>query len=358
MHAKIYELMAQAQAAGNTPAGVALAEEAVREADAAEDAALAYEARQQLIRLGVFSGAYDRALVAFSWCLAKADEMPDEFSVAELLWTYKWVIEHLTHFPRISRAQIMASLEDFRVRCLRAGFNERSALFLRWVSELWMGDRAAAERTLEQWKLTRTDGMSDCPACELNRVVEFHATLGQHARAIQKAAPILQGRRRCAEVPHITHAVLLASFWRTGQPKLAEEQHGKGYRLVRNNRDFLREHAWHLAHLLRSHQLEPAAALVRKHLPWALETRSLDYRFFFLLPARLCVDRLVQQGVATLRCRLPLDVCPVAGKTVVPLKELSAWMAKVIPELAAQFDARNGNSHFTGLAAALAGELE
>jgi hypothetical protein len=211
---------------------------------------------------------------------------------------------------------------------------------------------------MARWKLTKTDGMTDCRACELNRVVEFHATVGDHARAIQSARPILQGRQRCAEVPHITHAVLLRSFWLAGQAAAAGEQHTKGYRLVRGNRDFLREHAMHLAHLLRSNQLEAAAALLRKHLPWALETRSLDYLSYFLVPARVAVDRLKAEGLSSLRCRLPVEVCPVAGKATVPLGDLSAWMEATVADLARQFDARNGNTAFAEHAATLTAELQ
>jgi hypothetical protein len=127
---------------------------------------------------------------------------------------------------------------------------------------------------------------------------------------------------------------------------------------VRSNRGFIREQSWHLAHLLRSGQLEPAAALLRKHLPWALETKSLDYRFYFLVPGRICAQRLLKNGVGSLRCRLPGDVCPVARKTVVPLQELSDWMGDTISQLASQFDARNGNTAFSSLARTLSQELE
>ena len=91
------------------------------------------------------SGDYDKLLMAFSWCLAQADRQPEEHSVWELLWKYKWVIEHLVHFPRISRAQIHSALADFQKRSLQAGFNERPALFLRWVLEIQMGDLPGAE---------------------------------------------------------------------------------------------------------------------------------------------------------------------------------------------------------------------
>jgi hypothetical protein len=354
---KVGALLSAAWSAGNTAEGVALAEEAVRHADADEQVVVGYRARNQLIQTAVFSGFYEKALVAFSWCLAKADERPADFSVTELLWNYKWVIEEFIHFPRISREQMLASLKDFQARCVRAGYNARSALFLRWLCELWMGHSEEAEENLTLWKRTRKDGMTDCEACEQNRLAEFHATLGDHEAAIRAARPILSGRMSCAEIPHLTYAMLLRSFWLTGKPEMAEEYHKRGYRLVRNNHNFIREQSWHLAHLLRSKELEEAAALVRKHLPWALETKSLDNRFFFLVPARICAQRLMSEGVSSLRCRLPKEQCAFASKGTVPLKALVEWLSLAIDDLGSQFDKRNGNNYFSGMAPALEEEL-
>jgi hypothetical protein len=298
----------------------------------------------------VFSGFYEKVIVAFSWCLARADEKPDEFNSVELLWKYKWVLEHLDHFPGISREKFFSSIEDFKTRCLKEGWNERSALALRWRAELNMGHTETAKQTFAKWKRTTRDGMSDCRACEVDQAVWFYATIGEHDKAISTAKPIISGHLRCAEVPHHTHATLLRSLWLTGRHSEAEQHHVQGYRLVRSNRDFLREQAWHLGHLLRSRQLEPASALVRKHLPWALDTRSLDFRFYFLVPARLCVERLIDNGVSSLRCRLPEGIIPGTKKTVIALPNLAAWMEKAIPELAAKFDQRNGNSFFASFA--------
>lgn len=355
--AEVGRLLQQAWAADHTPEGVALAEEAVRLADAMEDAQSGFRARNQLMQIAVFSGFYEKVLVAFSWCLTKADANPENFSANALLWKYKWVLEHLFHFPRISRAQISASLDDFQARCLKSGYSERAALSLRWRGELWMGNRSGALQHYERWKLIKRDGMADCAACERNQVVELHATLGDHEKAINSARRIFEGRLRCAEIPHITHAAMLRCYWLTGQRDLADEHHTEGYRLVRSNRAFVREQSWHLAHCLRAGKLEVAASLVRKHLPWALEMKSLDNRLSFLVPARVCIERLLKSDAQSIRCRLPEGVCPVARKTVVPLGELSDWMAISIADLAAQFDARNGNKSFATDAANLTAEL-
>ncbi len=355
--AEVHRLLHEAWLAGRTPQGVALAEEAVHVADAAEDIKAGFRARCELMGIAVFSGFYEKVILAFSWCLARADEQPSEFSCEELLWKYKWVLDHLRHFPGISREQIFSSLEDFRNRCLKAGFNERAALFLRWQMDLHIGEIEAAHEHFAHWKLTKRDGMADCHACEINQVARFHAAMGKHEQAIKDARRIFEGRLSCAEIPHLTHAALLRSFWLMGQRDAAQKHHLEGYRLVRGNRDFIHEQALHLTHLLRSNQLEEAAFLLRKHLPWALETRSLDLRFYFLVPARLCVARLLDSGMRSLRCRVPADVVPEARKATLPLPQFAAWLDQSIAELASRFDQRNGTRFFSSFAEGLSQDI-
>jgi hypothetical protein len=356
--AEITRLLHRAWLAGRTPEGIALAEEAVRVADAAEDVKSGFRARCDLMGIAVFSGFYEKVILAFTWCLARADERPNEFSCMELLWKYKWVIDHLRHFPGISREQILSSLEDFRARCLKAGYNERPALFLRWQLDLHMGNVEIATENFSKWKLTKRDGMADCRACEINQIARFHAAIGKHEQAIKHAGRIFEGRLFCAEIPHLTHAALLRSFWATGQREAAQEHHLKGYRLVRGNRDFIHEQALHMTHLLRSNQLEEAAAVLRKHLPWALETKSLDLRFYFLVPARACVALLLDSGLRSLRSRVPEGVFPEAKKTTLPLPQFAAWLDQSIPELASRFDQRNGTRSFATFAETFCSELD
>src|SRR5689334_5445333 len=123
---KVYELIGKARALGETLEAVAVLEEAVALADAHDDASLGYTARMRLIDTVAFTGQSDKTLVAFSWCLACADKLAQdpkygEFSRTELLWKYKWVLEKLTQFPKIPRAQIYSALDDFQARCRKIG---------------------------------------------------------------------------------------------------------------------------------------------------------------------------------------------------------------------------------------------
>ena len=72
--AEINRLLHEASVAGRTPQGIAFAEQAIRVADAAEDVQNGFRARLDLMGIAVFSGFYEKVVLAFSWCLARADE--------------------------------------------------------------------------------------------------------------------------------------------------------------------------------------------------------------------------------------------------------------------------------------------
>lgn len=354
-HQEVLDLIERASGQlGETPEGVAAAEEAVRLADALEDEELGFQAREALMQNAAFAGYPDKLLVAFSWCLAKADkdaaEQPEstrhKFRMISLLWRYKWVIGNAVDFPGVSRARILAMIDDFRTRALQAGFNERAALDLRFTMERRMGHFETAREWFERWQITERDGMSDCPACDLNGIVSYHADCGRYREAVQAAAPILRGRMSCAEIPHKTHANLLKAFGELGRNEEAARSHVAGYRMVRNNRAFIREHAYHLCYLLQVGNLEKALTLLRKHLPWALETSSGEDRFRFLIASRSLFFALDDGGVRSIRVRLQEKHCPVAGKSTARVADLQKWVEPLVRDLATQFDTRNGSQWF------------
>lgn len=350
-------LLDRAAQAGETQEALALTEEAVRIADAQGDLDLGFEARDALMNAAVGTGHYDKLLVAFSWCLAQADQKVDEFRSFSLLWKHKWVIEHLVHFPGISRSQIFDALADFRQRSSLQGYNERPALFLHFCLEMFMGNLRAANEIRERWARVPGDSLADCEACELNRVVELKAALGDHEGAVRSAQPILDGHLQCGEIPHLTHATLLRSFWHTHRRSEAVASHWTGYRLIADNRDFIREQAWHLEHLLRTDEMAAASALLRRHLAWALETRSLDCRFCFLLASRSLLRRWIAAGTTRIQLRLPESLSPLANQGSVGTQALHDWIEPQLQSLSSQFDARNGNRYFTEQWAAADGQV-
>ena len=118
---QIWELILQAYRMGDGDAKIALLEEAARVADICGDLKLASDAREHLVQAATFGGAPEKALVAFSWSLAQYDRRAGEVSEATVLWQYKWILDSITNFPQIGKAQILEMLDDMAARYRRAG---------------------------------------------------------------------------------------------------------------------------------------------------------------------------------------------------------------------------------------------
>ena len=104
-----YEILVdQAEELDEGPEKIALVEEAVREADLQRDPYLSFMVRMDLVRAAAFGDAREKAVVAFSWCLAQFDAEPQRYGGEQyfhLLWRYKWILGGMAYFPQMSKQQ-------------------------------------------------------------------------------------------------------------------------------------------------------------------------------------------------------------------------------------------------------------
>jgi hypothetical protein len=323
----------------HSPAKVAVLEEAVRLADTHSDTAAGFMARRSLISAAIFSGMPERALVAFSWCLAQCDRDPTQFDEGELLWEYKWITDYGCYFSEISRQQIEQLLDDMAQRHQKAGSTLHAVYQIRRDAAVRMGDRAAAEAAHARFQKTPRDWLSNCRACVAHEDVAYYAFLGDPAQAVNEAAQVLSGKLKCAEEPHRTYPIVLEPLLRLGRPAEAMTYHHRGYRLIVGNPpEFIPYFGQHITFLTLTGNLPRAVTLVETHLGSALQSRVAAYRFEFFLAARILIDQLVETGAANTPIRQPdgsSDAVALAGS-----------LDTELADLAARFDARNGNDMF------------
>jgi hypothetical protein len=343
---KIEAILQKAFALDNGRTKLALLEEAIRMADAQNNVDLGFQIRQELIDTATFAGYQEKALVAFSWCLAQCDRSPDDYSEEEMLWKYKWVAGSLWYFPSISRAQIDATLEDMTRRYQRAGRSLRPVSKLQCRFAMHRGDAEAARAFQKQWRDAEADESTDCAACERNDQVEFFFFLGKDERGVEWAEPIVRGKLKCGEIPHLTLSKLLLPLVRLGRIEEAVQRHLRGYRLTYRNKEFLHEVAEHLAFLVLTDNLARAVKVFTRHLPWALETMVLTRRFQFDLAAVFLMDRLLETGQTTIAVRLPKEFPLARNGGTCAVAALRDHFAADLRDLAGQFDARNGTDYF------------
>ena len=324
-----------------------LLEQAVRLADSLGDVAAGWDARDALMEAATMGGYPEKTLVAFGWNLAQFDRVGDQYGWDEddLLWKYKWVINSLWNFPSITRTQIEAAFADFQARLERFGYGSRTLYYFRWIYESARGDRAAAEGWRSEWSRTKRDGISDCSACEASFVVDY--LRDDPTAALEAAKPILNGRLRCAEVPHTTLAAILEPMLKMGQFEEAVSAHRRGYKMIRDNQEFLIAAGQHMAFLAYTHNLPKALELFECHLPWALATADMNRRYSFYGDALALLRRLRDAGQSYVQLKVPKNFAVQPSSDGLKVAALEAHLLSEVTTIAAAFDARNGTDQFT-----------
>lgn len=334
--------------AGELPAGlerVALIEHAVRLADTGGSEQDQYDARLELIEAANYAGCPERVLVAFSWCLAKYDASPNDYSPYTLMWRYKWVSEKLACFPQVARAKIEEMHDDMEQRYRELSYSVRPVHGGRFVNALRMGLIDEAAQHFETYSSTKRDWMSDCTACECDVAVDYLIEKGQYEQAVDEATPILKGKLHCAEVPQLTHATILRPLVLLGRMDQAAEYHEKGYRKVVRDREFLGSIARHLQYLSFIQNDAKAIRLVEQHLPIAMRANDPLRKFQFYVSLHGFYASLAERKPRAKKMMLPSEMPGFREDhryRPIDLAEQFLSDAKAMAEL---FDQRNGNDY-------------
>lgn len=352
---QIDALIARADLLATGPVKVATIEEAIRLADLHGDPEEGFWLRDELIDAALHSGYPEKALVAFTWCLAQCDRDPDRFPEdLDLLWIYKWFCQELPKFPEITREQIEQTFADMTARYQRAGLSLRAIYQLQMMAATLVGDRAAAAAWEREWQQAAADGSNDCPACELHYRLDCLLLLGETERVLTAAAPILEEHLCCSEIPHLTLGLVLLPLVRQGRWSEATRLHLRGYRLVARNRRYLKTVGEHLLFLVLAREFVRAVSLLEQHLIWALESRDLYSSFYFYRACCLLLRQLQGDDRTEIRLLLPSQFPHYRGSGCYELQEIAAWFEEITEHIARRFDRRNGNPFFSSELAMLA----
>ena len=332
----------------DSPEKIAVLEDAVRHADATGDLRLRYKAREDLVEAAYFGGAPDKAIVAYTWCLAQFDRHPGVFDEWQLLWRYKWMINVIPDFPQIPRGQIDEMIDDMERRFRRGGYGLRSVYQYRYRVARFMGERDEAIRQYQRSQAEYADAVSDCQACRIDEQSSFHVYAGDDAMALLVARPLVNLRHFCRTVPERTFARLLLPLLRLNRREEAADFHRRGYRLsearTHGSIEYVSDHVVYLA---LTGDAPRAAQMAAKHYRWSETNHNPHERFIFYRAAWLALDLLAREGTQTVALRLPptFPVQPDGGSY--ETAQLRDWFAARALELARRFDERNGNDYFT-----------
>jgi hypothetical protein len=286
--------------------------------------------------------------VAFAWCEGQCRRDPVRFVEERIAWSNKHVVENALDHVQIPRAQIDRVQADFEARWQRLGYSMRAVHMVRLSFAEHYGTETKAH--VEAWLAAPRDAMSHCRACEVDILIGHCAQTAQYERAFEVAAPILERRLSCAEVPHRTYSKLLPSALALERLEDAATLHRKGYRLLRTGN--LEQHVpEHMLYCSRIGRGARALDIFEQHLPRILERRDAGTRANFLLAADVALRLLPAARKSTLRLRLPAVVPVAAIDGQVERAALHAWVKREAAALVARFDERNGTDRFARLAA-------
>jgi hypothetical protein len=347
----IAQLIAEAERLEYGPARTALCQQAADLADARQDDERGFVARLALTSAACFGGQPDVLLVAFAWLLAKFDADPDRFGgfqrQYQVLWRYKWAISRMVGFPQFGLDQIKETFDDMRRRYEAAGASLNAVYNQEADLGVEMGDRSRAARGYAQMDRTPRDMLSDCAACVQDGRIDYQQLLGQPEQAVAAAEPILVGQMKCATVPQRTYAKLLRPLFELGRLEEAMAYHRKGYPLTANNPGLLGSAIRHIEFTVLTDNLSRAVRLAEKHLPVAVADPDPLGRLRAYTAFRFLFDVLRDSGKAAIKFRLPPGLSLKAETGTVPTADLFAWFDQEARQLAAAFDARNGNRYRT-----------
>ena len=349
---RIEELYDQVYEMLEGPEKVAAFEEIVRLVDAQRDEQLSYSARIELIEAANTIGMHDRAMVAFSWCLARHDKMEDAIDLHELLWYFKWILQSITRIAAVDADKIIALEDDMARRLVATSHSLRPIEYIRCINRVRMGQLDEARRDFQRWQKAKRDAMADCRACELDNEVEFYAAMGDDEQAINIGTPLATGKTKgCAEVPHHTFGKLVRPLLRLGRIDEAGERFIASMRRIRGNMNFLAGVAEEMLYLVRVGERVKLIRLLDKHLPLVAASVDDDARCRFYKATALALDLFAAKTKKDQKLVIPTSLaCHREDHTYDPA-ELAGWFHEEAKQLAERFDARNGNNRYGKLLA-------
>lgn len=340
---KLAMLREQASGLDDSPAKVAILEEAIRIADSLGDIPAGLELRDQLILCAYGAGQEEKAFVAFAWSVAHKGEIQDFMEEFMLLFQYKMLLGVAPDFPSLELSTIRKMQEDFKRRLTMGGYPLR--VYYRAMStnarDLGLHDDQAKFAKL--WKESPADTLFACDSCECWYYVDDSLTNGNVAAARSKARPIFSGKLTSCNVPTRTYAIFLQNSLLRGDLKGAKKFFDQGFPLAVGDEDCLWSIRFYLTYLIRIGDIARGVRVIERHLPMVTRRTNSWMRMKYFSLAADFFERTDEIRPRTKKVRLPetLSIHDKTGRY--SPHDLQVWFRNEATQLAQAFDKRNGN---------------
>ena len=244
----------------------------------------------------------------------KESEYPNFGDFTDCLWKFKWIVSGVAKSSMIEKELIGEANEAMLFYYERMELSLAAFYKALMNQNIDMGDAREMRANYELWKKLTKDDMNDCEACDASGEIAYLNFAGEHAAALELAAPILSGELTCSEVPHITYAPILFSMIALGRTWEAKTLLPKAAATIESNPRVINQIAPLIEIAVRLDERETALSLARKHSHAILDSNDdlNDLRFFIAVSA---------------------------------FGDESDY--KIALEIAGKFDARNGNTYYS-----------
>ncbi|WP_327096289.1 hypothetical protein OIE68_41280 [Nocardia vinacea] len=305
------------------------------EAKSGPDRALEGSVLLELAQAYAYAGERDLAPVAYGRLLRIYDDFPAELGpmTHSVHWYLKWLTWGLIENPAVPLQTTYRWLDELESRYRQRGYSARPVLALRSDLARELGQHDLAAELLDAARAAPRDSMSDCDACERNQWGANYAQAGDDESALESWRPVIDGARSCAEEPHRVLGQALLPMLRTGRTAEARSAHLTGYPLVRHLPDLRRSVGEHIEFCALTGNEARGLEMLAKHAAWLTDSGAdAAIRLAFISGVCVLLRRLTERDLGALE---------VGAGTV---DSVCAELSVEIGELAARYDARNGNS--------------
>lgn len=307
-----------------------------------------------------YDDAYE-GLLLFPEYTALFEQHPEYWdeNKQNMMWAYKWIINHYPYFYQISREQIEAVLKNYGEFCDRFGYNKRtyyqgicSTLEIIGMNESI--DGLTMNECRSRINLIEKDRLSDCNACDLDGRIKYTLFCDDRLNtALRLAKPLFTGEMSCAEVPHTTYANFSNYYLIKGKFKEAEDYADKSWRLISREYDKTTSLADHEGVLLLSYaytNYKKGVSVFKKTFPYCYNMKSGYYSWKYYYGVYHLMLQLEQLGKTYIKCIFPdrdADLPCEDGKY--RISDIKDYAYDKLKFLSDKLDERNGNTIYNDM---------
>lgn len=330
--------------------------QALKLAETGNDKSQILQIREKYVECLAFQGRHELALPHFALLLARLDDTENKvgfFDRIIILWSYKWFLVAMTNFVNLSKEQIFATLADMERRFLEDDLgNQRAVNDYKRRVYFALGDLEEAEKYNQlvkddQSPRRRFLGMDDCEACVTHIEVEHYFLQARFAEALKHAQPILDGTLKCASIPKETYPVIVLCYCLLGQEAEAEKLYKKAVKLLNEDHQELSSYGILMCYSARVNKLKQGIKLFQGQIGLCLTTMNKFYVFQFYQGSLFLFEQLKASGKSEIKLQIPENEHLYTPDGTYNVEDLIRFFTSQIQDIAAAFDTRNGNDHYS-----------